>query len=256
MNLDPAKQELIDYNYVLCMGLLTSNTVSGEFLNSYKYSIFNTGVPNRQFNVFFVKEKTSNPLKLVQKAEQFFGRLPFRVSFKQGLEREFLHLLSERGYKENPPETVMTLFNLPDGNSFRKNLDINRVSSAEELSHFQEVVEKSYSLPPGSGSYVVTGRILNLPDAELFVGYAENQPACTSMLIKTGPVAGIYWVATLDRFRNHGFGKAITVSSLVAGRKRGCTFASLQASAMGKPVYQRIGFDNPYDYHNFSSPDS
>jgi ribosomal protein S18 acetylase RimI-like enzyme len=239
------------------MGLLISNTISGEFFNSYKFSLFNTGFPNRQFNVFFVKETTAKPLKLLQKAEQFFEsrKLPFRISFKTGLEKDFLPLLSERGYKENRPVAVMTLLDLPDKNVSRGDLDIRRVSSARELVHFQEIVEKSYSLPEGSGPFVVTERIVNLPDTELFVGYADNQPACTSMLIKTGPVAGIYWVATLDGFRNHGFGKAITVESLVAGRNRGCTFASLQASVMGEPVYRRIGFDNPYNYSNYNSPD-
>ena len=257
MNLGRDKQELADYNYVLCMGLLISNTIGGEFFSSYKFSIFNTGYPSRQFNVFFVREKTSNPLKLLQKGEQFFEsrKLPFRISFSNGLEKDFLPLLSDRGYKENRPEAVMTLSDLPDKNVFQQDLDIKRISSAKDLVHFQEIVEKSYSLPVGSGPFVVTERILNLPDTELFVGYAGNQPACTSMLIKTGPVAGIYWVATLDRFRNHGFGKAITVESLVAGRNRGCTFASLQASVMGMPVYRRIGFDNPYNYHNYSSPD-
>jgi hypothetical protein len=257
VNLDKAKQDLVDYNYVLCMGLLTSNTIRGEFFNCYKYSIFNSGVPNRMFNVVFIKEKTSNQGKLLQKCERFFEacKLPYRISFKQGLEKDFLSILSEKGYTENPPETVMTLLDLPYKNSFHGSLDIRRVSGAAELSHFQEIIEKSFSLPPGSGPFVITERISNLPDAELYVGYAENQPACTSMLIKTGPVAGIYWVATLERLRNRGFGKAITVASLVAGRNRQCTFASLQASVMGKPVYRKIGFDNPYDYFNYSSPE-
>jgi ribosomal protein S18 acetylase RimI-like enzyme len=257
MNLDRAKQDLVDYNYVLSMGLLISNTIRGEFLNGYKFSIFNTGFPSRQFNIFFVKEKASNPPKLLQEGERFFEsrKLPFRISFRCGLETDFLPLLAERGYKENRPETVMALSDLPDKNVFRRDLDIRRVSSAEGLAHFQEIVEKSYLLPAGSGPAVVTERTVNLPDTEMFVGYADNQPACTSMLIKTGPVAGIYWVATLERFRNRGFGKAVTVESLVAGRNRGCTFASLQASVMGKPVYRRIGFDNPYNYRNYNSPD-
>ena len=257
MNLDRDKQDLVDFNYVLCMGLLTSNTISGEFLDSYKFSIFNTGVPNRQFNVLFVKEKTSNPMNLLKKGEKFFEarKLPFRILFREGLEKDFLPLLSQRGYQEAPPETVMTLLDLPDKNLFQGDLDIRRVSTPEELAHFQGVVEKSYSLPVGSGPCVITERIWKMPDTELFLGYAGNQPACTSMLIKTGPAAGIYWVATLDGFRNHGFGKAITVQSLIAGRSRGCSFACLQASVMGKPVYRSIGFDNPYNYPSYNSPE-
>jgi predicted acetyltransferase len=89
----------------------------------------------------------------------------------------------------------------------------------------------------------------------MFVGYAGSQPASTSMLIKTGPIAGIYWVATLDQFRNHGFGKEITAQSLVAEKERGCTFAGLQAYVKGKTVYEKTGFDNPYNYQNVNSPE-
>jgi hypothetical protein len=65
----------------------------------------------------------------------------------------FLSLLSDKGYKENRPETVMTLFNLPAKNHFQKSLNIKRVSGAEGLSHFQGIIEESCSLPEGSGPY-------------------------------------------------------------------------------------------------------
>ncbi|MBW1784824.1 MAG: GNAT family N-acetyltransferase, partial [Deltaproteobacteria bacterium] len=116
-------------------------------------------------------------------------------------------------------------------------------------------IERSYALPEGSGPFVITKRLLKLPDTDMFVGYVDHRPASASMLIKTGPVAGIYWVATLDTFRNRGFGKEITAQSLVAGKNRRCTFASLQASVMGKPVYEKMGFDNPYNYQSFNSPE-
>lgn len=255
--MEKEKQDLLDYNYVLGMGFLISNTVSGEFFNSFKFSVFNTRFPSRVFNVVFVKEKTSNPLKLLQKGERFFEseRLPFRIAFKNGLEKKYLPLLAERGYKEGRPEVVMTLSALPAQRVFRKDLDIRRVSTPGELAHFQEIVEKSYALPAGSGPAVITERTWKLPDSEMFVGYADNQPACTSMLIRTGPVAGIYWVATLARFRNRGLGKAITVAALAAGKNRGCTFANLQASVLGEPVYRKIGFENPYNYRSFNSPE-
>ncbi|MBW1783664.1 MAG: hypothetical protein JRL30_23355, partial [Deltaproteobacteria bacterium] len=129
MNLNKEQQDWVDYNYVLAMGLLISNTVVGEFFNSYEFAIFNSGVPNRQFNVVFIKERTSKPEELLQKGEQFFEarKLPFRVSFRYGLEKDFLALLSDKGYQENRPETVMTLFDLPEKNTFQKDLTIKRV---------------------------------------------------------------------------------------------------------------------------------
>jgi hypothetical protein len=257
MKLNKTQQNLADYNYILSMGLLTSNTIMGEFLNGFKYSIYNTGVPNRIFNVFFIKEKTSKPEKLLKKGEDFFEsrKLPFRVAFKYGLEEDYLAILSDRGYKENPSDTVMTLMELPDNNIYKKDLNIKQVSTTEELADFQEVAEKSYSLSQGSGPFVITEQILKLPEVEMFIGYDGDKPASISMLFQTGPVAGIYWVGTLDKFRNRGFGKEITAAPLVAGKNRGCTFASLQASKMGKPVYEKMGFDNPYNYRNFNSPE-
>jgi len=257
MRLDKKQQDLIDHNYVVAMGLLISNSIIGEFFNNYKMSIFNSGAPSNQFNIAFVKETTTKPEKHIQTWEQFFASrgLHFRVSFRPGLEKDFESLLVQKGYKENRPEPVMTLSHLSVKTVYHKDLEIKPVSDLNELSHFQEIIEKSYSLPEGSGPYVITERIMNLPDVKLLVGYADHQPACTSMLVKTGPVAGIYWVATLEKFRNHGFGKSITQQSLVAGEERGCEFACLQASAMGKPVYESLGFDTPYHYRNYASPE-
>ncbi|MBU4315643.1 MAG: GNAT family N-acetyltransferase [Proteobacteria bacterium] len=250
-------KDLADFNYVVSMGLLTSNSFTGEFLNSFKCSIWNTGAPMRQFNVFFVKEKTSKPEKLLQKAKEFFGvrKLPFLVSFREGLEKDFLSPLEDKGYKEVRSSTVMTLMTLPETNPYGKDLNIQRVADAQGLADFQKVVEKSYGLGEGVGPFVITEAVLNLPDVELFTGYAGDRPACTSMLFKTGQAAGIYWVATLEEFRNRGFGRAITAQPLVAGKQRGCTFGCLQASDMGKPVYEKMGFDNPYNYRCFGLAD-
>lgn len=256
MSLDKKQQDLIDHNYVLSTGLLTSNTAIGEFYDSAKISIFNTGVPNKIFNVVFVKETTSKPEVLIQKGEQFFEsrKLPFRVSFRPGLEKAFIPILIEKGYRENAPETVMILSNLPDEADHNRDLMIKKISDLNGLSHFQKIIEKSYSFPEGSGPYIISKRTLTLPDVEMFVGYSDNEPACCSMLIKTGPVAGVYWVGTIDKFRNMGFGASITLQPAIAGKRKGCEFACLQASAMGKPVYKRIGFENPYNYINYACP--
>jgi GNAT superfamily N-acetyltransferase len=254
--MDTQRHDLIDQNYVIAYGLLTSTTIIGEFYNSYKISMFNTGVANRQFNVAFVKDSPAAPIKLVHRWELFFEArgLPFRVSFRPGLERKFISILLEKGYREAAPEPVMILDDLPDAPPPHPNLDIQRVTDLKALTHFQEVIEKSYMFETGAGPYIITERTHALPNAQMFVGYAEGQPVCASMLIKTGPVAGIYWVATLTNYRGLGFGKSITLQAAAAGKKLGCEFASLQATSMGKPMYKSLGFDNPYSYISLASP--
>lgn len=76
-------------------------------------------------------------------------------------------------------------------------------------------------------------------------------PACCSAIIQTGEVAGIYWVSTLAAHRTLGLGAAITAHAVNEGLARGAKTVCLQASAMGFPVYERIGFSHPRTYLRF-----
>ena len=93
-----------------------------------------------------------------------------------------------------------------------------------------------------------------MPGVAFFVGYVAGEPACTSALVPTTVVAGIYWVATLERFRGRGYGAALTWRAAWAGRQQGCRVASLQASQLGLPVYARMGFMHDRDYARFDAP--
>ena len=256
MVLDHKYVSLMDHNYLLSMGLLMSNSVAGEFFDSYQFGIYHSGIPMKDFNCVFIKRKTSKPLNACQKWEQFFAlrKLPFRVVIRPGLEDSYLWLLLERGYRKIDSVPVMSLFSIQERESDRPDLVIRSVKGVTELGHFQETAVKGFSLPEGTGPFVITEQILNLPDCDMFVGYSADKPVCTSMLIKTGPVAGIYWVSTLTEYRNRGFGQTITQRAVLEGKHKGCEFACLQASKMGKPVYVKIGFDNPYDYLIYASP--
>jgi GNAT superfamily N-acetyltransferase len=238
------------------MGQLMSNSVLGEFFDSYRFGIYTSGIPDDNWNIVFVKRTTSKTQKVVEHWEQFFAqrKMRFRVRFSPGTEGDFLPILREKGYEKVDSVPVMTLENLPEKMDEKDDLIIRKVATPEELHDFQEAGEKGFSLPNGSGPYVMTEQTFLLPEIEMFLGYSEGKPVCTSMLFRSGEIAGIYWVSTLPEYRNRGFGAAVTLKAVIAGKDRGCTLANLQASAMGKPVYERIGFDNPYDYLAYRSP--
>jgi GNAT superfamily N-acetyltransferase len=52
----------------------------------------------------------------------------------------------------------------------------------------------------------------------------------------------IAWVATLPRFRGRGLASRLMRRALAAARDRGLETSTLQASPMGSPVYERLGY--------------
>ena len=55
------------------MGLLTSKSIIGEFIDTFKYSILNRGGQDKQFNIFFIKDSTSKPQKILETGEAYWG---------------------------------------------------------------------------------------------------------------------------------------------------------------------------------------
>jgi ribosomal protein S18 acetylase RimI-like enzyme len=52
----------------------------------------------------------------------------------------------------------------------------------------------------------------------------------------------VYYVATLPDFRRRGLGEAMTRRAIAQGAAAGCNVATLQASPLGLPIYERMGF--------------
>ncbi len=52
----------------------------------------------------------------------------------------------------------------------------------------------------------------------------------------------VWWVATLPEARGRGLAGRLQHLALAAGRERGCTTTTLQATKLGAPVYARLGY--------------
>jgi GNAT superfamily N-acetyltransferase len=82
------------------------------------------------------------------------------------------------------------------------------------------------------------------PDAiqRVQVTRLEGRPIATSLGFIVDGVVGIYNVATMPDARRLGAGTAATVAALVDAAARGATHAILESSALGRSVYERLGF--------------
>ena len=77
----------------------------------------------------------------------------------------------------------------------------------------------------------------------LYRALVEGETACVLGTIDHGTDLGFYFVATDPAHRGRGLASRLMAAALVDGRERGLETSSLQASAMGEPVYRRLGYE-------------
>lgn len=77
---------------------------------------------------------------------------------------------------------------------------------------------------------------------EMYVGYVDQNPVVTGLLVTHLGVAGIYYIATVPTHRKKGYATAMMYHLLQRAVKKGYTIATLQASEDGVPVYEKMGF--------------
>jgi GNAT superfamily N-acetyltransferase len=70
----------------------------------------------------------------------------------------------------------------------------------------------------------------------------DEPPAGAAMVLHTGDMAGLYWVATRPEARGQGLAAACTVAATNLALERGAKAVALQASPMGDPIYRRLGW--------------
>ena len=84
-----------------------------------------------------------------------------------------------------------------------------------------------------------------------WLGRVNGEPASIAAASVSHGFVGVYAVATLPEHRGRGFGEAL---SWAATRFRAELPATLQASPMGRPVYERMGFRTVATFHAWNAP--
>lgn len=137
-------------------------------------------------------------------------------------------------------------------------LEIRRVRDSEAFDAYLGVYAPILSPSPAFTELFVRAarRIGFGEDApeQHFVGLLEGEPVATVSLVTAGGAAGIYNVTTVEAARGRGIGAAMTVAAIRAGAGRGFGVATLQASTLGRPVYERLGFEFVCDLLPYRMP--
>ena len=154
-------------------------------------------------------------------------------------------ILKTKGLIKKTEQVAMAL-KLDQKFNQQNNLKFKRVLSEEDA-------QKWTAIYPDAFGYVISTEILlqNYNDIYFYLFSFEDQPIGTCTLFQTGNHIGIHSVGVIPEMRRKGFAEEIMKFALNFAIDLNMEYAFLQASAMGKDIYTRLGFEDLFVIRNY-----
>lgn len=120
--------------------------------------------------------------------------------------------------------------------------DALTIRRAEPADHevFRRVSGAGFGAPREVADLFGASRLLDRPEGNAFLGFIGTEPVATSYRWTHDGTTAVFNVATLHDHRGKGIGRAMTDAAMRADPDADLT--CLQASDMGRPVYEAMGF--------------
>ena len=125
-------------------------------------------------------------------------------------------------------------------------VELAEVRDAEEADSFAEVhraLRIEADQDPETVLHFASHGVLLDPHVHAFVAYFEREPAACALALRDGDSAGLFWVATRTSARNRGLGALVSAAAVNGAFQAGAKSATLTATALGAPVYRKLGFE-------------
>ena len=235
---------LIEYNINNLTGLW--KTAGIPFQSCHKNGAFeyckieNSGWPNK---LWFRQDMTENDAeKAIEVMESNSGLvLPYFNIFGTNS----YEILENKGLVKKTEQVAMAL-KLDQKFKQQNNLSFKRVLNDEDAKTWTDIY-------PDAFGYVISKETLiqNNDNIQFYLFSFENQPVGTCMLFQTENNIGIHGVGVIPQMRRKGFAEEIMKFALNLAIDSNLEYALLQASAMGKDIYTRLGFDDLFVIRNY-----
>ncbi len=124
----------------------------------------------------------------------------------------------------------------------RSDLEIRPVRSNRDVAMLGRALVEGFAIselinqPPPR---IVDERVLADGAIRCWIAFADGQPIGTSVAYVSDGVVGVYLVSVVPSARRHGYGEVLTWHATLADSAAPST---LQASELGHPVYERMGY--------------
>ena len=160
-------------------------------------------------------------------------------------DREAAALLETAGHHFDaaPAAMVLELADLSEPDPQR--LDWDARAGTEVVARINDL---AYGYERSTFGAAVTTVPADVP-LRLYQARVEGEPVSVLGTIDEGDDCGVYLVATLKGHRGNGLSRRLLHLALAEARERGMRTSSLQASKLGQPVYEGLGYETICELH-------
>ncbi|HWB69660.1 MAG TPA: GNAT family N-acetyltransferase [Solirubrobacterales bacterium] len=224
---------------------------------------FGAGTPSHPIacNTAFRAGDGTAPSEVIAAARDFFAPRERRFSLwvRGGVpaDDELESAALESGFERVYEMPEMLLGEPVEQPALPGGVELRRLASAAQAEDYWRVAGPAYTsigFPPEMFAAYQDNEGLLAENVVAFIAYLDGEPVSIAMTIVSHGVAGIYWVGSLAAARGRGLGRAVTSAATNAGFELGADVASLQASPMGRPIYEAMGYETAFDYRLLLSP--
>jgi GNAT superfamily N-acetyltransferase len=220
-----------------------------------------TGLPFDWFNQVLIEGEHATPAGVLSGIAMARERGdPFVVRLRNGIDDRFIPTLTQAGLVpagEGTSTPGMVAFPIDRdaiaGHS-APGLEIRRVTDATGMEAHREVATAGFGADPAVALGTACPDLLDRPECVVYVGYSDGAPVISGLGWRSGRTIGVYSIATIESARRRGYGAAMTARVVADGVVAGCEVAALQASELGRPIYERLGFRTVVRYAAYVDP--
>jgi GNAT superfamily N-acetyltransferase len=163
-------------------------------------------------------------------------------------DQDAIELLTRKGHALDGQPAAMTLglagFEQPDPGD----LDWDSDATYEEVGRLND---EAYGHADSDGFAPAIAGPPERVSLRRYRARVGGKTACALITADHEDDLGIYFVATGERYRGRGLTTRLLAVALAEARGRGLRTSSLQSTAKGKPVYERLGYREHFRLHMY-----
>jgi GNAT superfamily N-acetyltransferase len=153
-----------------------------------------------------------------------------------GQDREAAALLEDRGHRLDASPAAMAIELEGFSREPAGELDLDTEPDPLEIGRLNDV---AYGY---EHQFTRAIELIDPGAAHAYVARVDGAPAACTVALDEERDCCITFVATLPAARGRGLAGGLITHALLDARERGCETSSLQATKMGQPLYERLGY--------------